>query len=82
MHEFEEANFKTSFHKFIERFVDKRFDNPWQLAMNRIHETQKMILCNFRQVSLVATRIKEYSVKRSNEPSDDKASPETTRGVQ
>jgi len=75
MCKFEVVNSKTFFHKLIERFVDRRLGNPWQLAINKIHETQKTILCNFRQASLGATRIKEQNLKPFGEPLDDRASP-------
>jgi hypothetical protein len=39
--EFEETNSKTFFHKLIKQFINKGFGNLWQLAINRIHETQK-----------------------------------------
>jgi hypothetical protein len=58
MRKFEAVNSRTLFHKFIERFVDKRVGNCWQLAINRIHETQKTTLCNSKQANLGATRIK------------------------
>ncbi len=38
-------------------------------------------LCNFRQASLVATWFKEQSFKTTNELSDDKAGPKTTKHV-
>ncbi len=75
MRKFEMVNSRTLFHKLIERFVDRRVGNPWQLAINRIHETQKTTLCNSRQANLGATRIKEQSLKPFGEPSDDRASP-------
>jgi hypothetical protein len=38
-----------------EQFVDRRFGNAWQLALNRVHETSNTIICNFKIVSLGAT---------------------------
>lgn len=55
--EFEEVDFKTFFHKLIQWFVNKGFGNYWQLVFNRIHETPKTIVCNFKQTNLGATRI-------------------------
>jgi hypothetical protein len=55
MHKFEETNSKTSFHKFSQWFVHKGFNNHWKPAINKIFETLKTILCNFKQVNLVAT---------------------------
>ncbi len=37
------TNSKTSFHKFIQWFVNRRFSNPWELTINIIHETQKQL---------------------------------------
>jgi hypothetical protein len=48
MRKFEMVNSKTHFHKLIERFVDRRVGNPWELAINKIHETQNTTLCNSR----------------------------------
>jgi hypothetical protein len=39
-------NSKTFFHKLIKGFVDRIFSKPWQLAINVIHETMEMIICN------------------------------------
>jgi len=80
--EFEETNSKTIFYKLVEQFVNKEFGNVWQLALNKIHETPKIIIYNSRQASMGATKIKEQSVKTSNELSDDKANPKTMKGVQ
>ncbi len=75
---FEIFNSRTFFHNlFIERFVDKKFGNPWQLVINKIHETQKTIICNTRHVSLGGTRIEEQSLKPFGEPLDDKVGPKT-----
>jgi hypothetical protein len=81
MCKFEKAHSKTFFHKFTERFANKGFNNPWKPAINRILKTSKMILCNSRQASLVATRFKEFFFKTTGELSDDRADPKTTRCV-
>jgi hypothetical protein len=81
MHEFEKANSRTFFYKLTEQFVHRGFGNPWQLAINKIHETQKVTICNSRQVSLGATIIKEQSVKTFGELSDEKDGFKTTRNV-
>jgi hypothetical protein len=81
MHWFEEVGSRTFFHTLIKSFVDIGFGNAWQLVINRIHETLKTSLWNFRQVSLGATRIEKQSVKKSNEWSDDKVGPKTTKCV-
>ncbi len=39
--------------------VDGGFGNLWQLAIDRIYEISKIILCNFRQVNLGATKKKK-----------------------
>jgi hypothetical protein len=36
---FEEVDSKTFFHKLIKQFINIGFGNPWQLAINIIHET-------------------------------------------
>ncbi len=59
MHEFEEVDSRTFFHKIIQWFVDGGFGNLWQLAIDRIYEISKIILCNFRQVNLGATKKKK-----------------------
>jgi hypothetical protein len=46
MCEFEEIDSKTFFQKLTKQFIKKRFGNLWQLAINKIHETQKTILWN------------------------------------
>ncbi len=74
--------FHNIFHKLTKRFVDKRFGNAWQLAMNKIHETLKMFICNSRKASLGATIIKKQSVKKLCELSDDRVGPKTTKHVQ
>jgi hypothetical protein len=53
----EKANSRAFFHTLIERFVNRRFGNPWQLPINKIHETPMITLCNFKQASLSATKI-------------------------
>ncbi len=80
-HKFEKVDFRTLFHKFTQRFVNKRFSNPWKPTINRILETPKTILCNFRRSSLFATRFKEQSFKTINESLDEKVGPETMRHV-
>jgi hypothetical protein len=57
--QYEKANSKTFFYKFVERFFDKGFGNAWQLVVNKIYETQKTILCNSKQASMGVTKIKE-----------------------
>jgi len=47
-HEFEKADPITFFYKLIKQFFHKGFGNPWQLVINKIHETQKMTICNSR----------------------------------
>jgi hypothetical protein len=81
-HEFEEIDSRTIFYKLVERFVNKRFGNVWQLVLNKIHETLKTIICNYRQVSMGAIKIKEQNIKTPNELSDDRANFKTTKGVQ
>ncbi len=78
---FEKVGFRTFFHKFIQWFVDRGFSNPWKLAINKILETLKTILCNPRQANLVATRFKNQSFKTTSELSNDRVSPKTTRCV-
>jgi hypothetical protein len=39
VHKFEKAHSKTFFHKFTQRFVDKRFSNPWKPTIKKIIET-------------------------------------------
>jgi len=56
-HELKEANSKTFFHKLTKWFVNKGFGNPLQLTINIIHENSNMTMCNFRQLSLGATKI-------------------------
>jgi hypothetical protein len=51
------------------------------LTINKIHETQKMTLCNSKQASLCATKIKAQYVKPFGELWDDSAYFKTTRGV-
>jgi hypothetical protein len=54
--EFEKAvSKKKEVSKPLEQFVDRRFGNVWQLALNKVHETLKMIVCNSKIVSLGAT---------------------------
>jgi hypothetical protein len=62
----EHSNMKKSipifFHKLVKQFVERKFGNAWQLAINIVYETQKTIVCNSEhvsQVSLGATKIKE-----------------------
>jgi hypothetical protein len=50
--------------------------------MNKIHETLKTPLGNFRQVSLGATRTKKQSVKKSNELTINSIGPKTMKRVQ
>jgi hypothetical protein len=57
MRKFEKANFRAFFHKLFGQFFDRRFSNPWQLPINKIHETPMTSLCNFKQASLSATKI-------------------------
>jgi hypothetical protein len=33
-------------HKLIKQFVDRGLGNLWEFAINRIHETPMMTLCN------------------------------------
>jgi hypothetical protein len=54
---------KSFFHKLIKQFVDKGLGNLWEFAINRIHETLMMILCNSKPTSLGATIIEEQNVK-------------------
>ncbi len=61
--------------KLIEWFIDRGFGNPWQLATNKIHETPKMTLCNFKQASLGVTRFQKQSVKMLGESSDIRLAP-------
>jgi hypothetical protein len=77
--QFEKANFRTFFHKFIKQFFNKRFNNPWKHDINRIHETLKMTLCNSRKETLVDTWFKEQHFKIIGESLDDRADPETMR---
>jgi hypothetical protein len=81
MHKFEKINSRTFFHKFTLCFVDRGFSNRWKPTINIILETPKMILCNSKRVSLVATRFKKQSFKTTDGSSNDNASPETTRHV-
>jgi hypothetical protein len=37
---------KTFFHKFIQQFVNQKFNNPWKPIINIILETSKTTLCN------------------------------------
>jgi hypothetical protein len=37
---------KTFFHKLTEQFINKGLGNLWEFAINKIHETLTMILCN------------------------------------
>jgi hypothetical protein len=46
MCKFEKINPKTFFHKLTKQFVNIRLGNPWQLVINKIHETQEMTICN------------------------------------
>jgi hypothetical protein len=39
-HKFKKTNFKTSFHKFIVRFVNRRLGFPSQPPINKTYETQ------------------------------------------
>jgi hypothetical protein len=55
--EFEKANSKTFFHKLIQQVIGEGFGNLWQPIINRIYETSKTILCNYRQLNLSATII-------------------------
>jgi len=70
------------FTKLTEQFINIRLGNPLQLAINKIHETQKTILCNSRQAGLGATRTKEQSLKPSSEPSNDRVDLKTIKSVQ
>ncbi len=79
--EFEETDSKTIFYKLVERFVDKGFGNVWQLAFKKILETLKTIICDYRQASMGATKIKEQIVKTSIKLSDDRANLKTMKGV-
>ncbi len=42
-------------YKPLEQFVDRRFGNIWQLALNKVHENLKTIVCKSKIVSLGAT---------------------------
>jgi len=44
--EFIETDSKKIIHELTQQFVDTRFGNPWQLAINKIHETSNIIICN------------------------------------
>jgi hypothetical protein len=46
IHEFEKVDSITFLHKLTKQFVDRRFGNPWQLVINKIHETLKTTICN------------------------------------
>jgi hypothetical protein len=48
---------KHFFHKLIQWFVNVRFGNQWQVAIDKIHETLKTIIYNFKQANLSATKI-------------------------
>jgi len=52
---FEKIVSKTFFYKPLEQFVDRRCGNAWQLALNKVHETSKTIICNSKIVSLGVT---------------------------
>ncbi len=41
-------------HKFTQQFVDRGFNNPWKLAIDKILETLKTTLSNSKQANLVA----------------------------
>jgi hypothetical protein len=81
MYEFEKVDSITFFNKLIKQFLHKGFGNPWQLVINKIHETQKMTICNSMQVSLGATIIKEQNVKTFSELSYERISLKTTKDV-
>jgi hypothetical protein len=81
MYEFEKVDSITFFNKLIKQFLHKGFGNPWQLVINKIHETQKMTICNSMQVSLGATIIKEQNVKTFSELSYERIGLKTTKDV-
>jgi hypothetical protein len=72
---FEKTRSKTLFHKFTQRFVDRRFNNLWKPTINKIFETQKTTICNSKQVNLVAIGFKEQSFKTTDESTNDRAGP-------
>jgi hypothetical protein len=49
---------KHFFISLLNNLSTKIIGNPWQLVINKIHETQKMTLCNTKHASMGATRIK------------------------
>jgi len=48
---------KIFFYKLVEQFINKGFGNVWQLALKKIHETPKIIICNSKQASMGATKM-------------------------
>jgi hypothetical protein len=66
MCEFKESSSKTFFHQLTQQFVNKGLGNTWELAIQIIHETMRMILCKSKQVNLGVTKIEEQSVKTTN----------------
>ncbi len=50
---------KTFFQKLTKQFVNEGLGSLWEFAINRIHETLTMTLCNSKHASLGATIIEE-----------------------